>query len=67
MNEAKITLKSAGKGSMHVYINNRYVGNVEKIRYEAAWKAIPLREVADARPAGIGKARTAREAARLFI
>lgn len=66
-NEATVTLKSAGKGSMHVFINGRYVGNVEKLRHEDAWKAVPLHEVADARPAGIGKARTAREAARFFI
>lgn len=66
-NEAMITLKRSGKGSMHVFIGGRYVGNVEKIRHGAAWKAIPLREVAHARPAGIGKARTAREAAKFFI
>ena len=67
MTEATITLKSSGKGSMYVYVNGRYVGNVEKLRHENAWKAVPLREVAHARPAGIGKARTAKEAARLFI
>lgn len=66
-NEATITLKSSGRGVMHVHINGRYVGNVERLRHENAWKAVPLREVADARPAGIGKARTAKEAARLFV
>lgn len=67
MSAVTVTLKSAGKGSMHVFIGGRYVGNVEKLRYEDAWTAVPLREVAHARPAGIGKARTAKEAARLFI
>lgn len=66
MTEAAITLKRSGKGVMSVHVNGRYVGNVEKLRYEAAWKAIPLREVAHARPAGVGKARTAREAARFL-
>lgn len=66
-NEAKVTLKSSGKGVMHVYVNDRYVGNVEKPRHENAWKAVPLREVAHAHPAGIGKARTAKEAARFFL
>ena len=67
MAEATITLKSAGKGSMHVYANGRYVGNVEKARYERTWKAVPLREVAHANPAGVGKARTAKEAAKFLI
>jgi len=67
MTEVTITLKSAGKGSMHVYANGRYVGNVEKLRHENAWKAVPLREVAHARPAGVGKARAAKEAARFLI
>ena len=67
MTEVTITLKSSGKGSMHVYANGRYVGNVEKLRGEDAWKAVPLREVAHARPAGVGKARTAREAAKFLV
>lgn len=67
MSAATVTIKSAGKGVMHVYINHRYVGNVEKLRYEDTWTAVPLREVAHAYPAGIGKARTAREAAQFFL
>ena len=67
MTEATITLKSAGNGVMHVYVGSRYVGNVEKLRHEPAWKAVPLREVAHARPAGVGKARTAREAAKFLV
>ena len=66
MTEATITLKRSGKGIMYVHVNGRYVGNVEKLRHENAWKAIPLREVAHAYPAGVGKARTAREAARFL-
>lgn len=66
-NEATVTLKSAGNGVMHVYVGSRYVGNVEKIRGEDAWKAVPLSEVSHAHPVGIGKARTAEEAARFFV
>ncbi|HEX6940622.1 MAG TPA: hypothetical protein VF158_14490 [Longimicrobiales bacterium] len=67
MSNVTITLKSGGTGSMHVYANGRYVGNVEKLRHENAWKAVPLREVAHAHPAGVGKARTAREAAKFLV
>lgn len=65
-------LRENGPDSYDVYIRGRYVGRVD--RYHDlprtgghTWKAVPLREVHHAYPAGIGTGRTPHEAARAFV